>query len=121
MSEPKRLLCLVSKGCHDRSQRSNQLKALSWFNSRAVPHVVIDGMDPNQRERRTKLFNISGISGNYPQFFFEYEDGTINFFGSFDKIDQLNETSSLPADVLAQHPEVETWDKSFSSCVESFS
>lgn len=121
MSDPKKLICLVSMGCHDRTQSSNQEKALSWFASRKVPHTIVDGMDGEQRDRRNKLFDISGIRGNYPQFFFEYEDGTINFFGSFDKIDQLNETSSLPADVLAQHPEVETWDKSFSSCVESFS
>ena len=120
LSEPKKLLCLVSKGCHDRSQVTNQLKALSWFNSRAVPHIVIDGMDPNQRERRTRLFNISGVQGNYPQFFFEFQDGTINFLGGFDKIESLNETSGLPPEVLAQHPELETWDKVFGSVIESF-
>ena len=112
---------MISRGCHDRTQSSNQEKALFWFATRKVPHTIVDGMDGEQRDRRNKLFDISGIRGNYPQFFFEFQDGSINFFGNFDKIEQLNETSSLPAEVLAQHPEVETWDKSFGSCVESFS
>eukprot|EP00578_Thalassiosira_sp_NH16_P008162 CAMPEP_0181109716 /NCGR_PEP_ID=MMETSP1071-20121207/18325_1 /TAXON_ID=35127 /ORGANISM="Thalassiosira sp., Strain NH16" /LENGTH=122 /DNA_ID=CAMNT_0023193431 /DNA_START=279 /DNA_END=647 /DNA_ORIENTATION=+ len=120
MSEPKKLICLVSHGVHDRKQADNQSKALDWFGTRKVPHTVVDGMDPNQRERRNKLFEISGVRGNYPQFFFEFEDGTIHLLGNFDKIDDLNETSGLPPDVLAQHPEIETWEKVFGSVVESF-
>ena len=57
---------------------------------------------------------------DYPQFFFEFQDGTINFLGDFDKIDSLNETTGLSAEILAQHPEIETWDKVFNSVVESF-
>ncbi|KAL7541519.1 hypothetical protein ACHAWF_006976 [Thalassiosira exigua] len=121
MSDPKKLLCLISKGCHDRTQSANQSKALDWFVSRNVPHTVIDGMDPEQRETRNKLFNLSGVRGNYPQFFFEFQDGAINFMGNFDKIESINETSGLPQEILAQHPELETWEKVFGSVVESFS
>mmetsp|Transcript_26289 Transcript_26289/g.55900 ORF Transcript_26289/g.55900 Transcript_26289/m.55900 type:complete len:122 (+) Transcript_26289:382-747(+) len=120
MSEPKKLLCLISRGCHDRAQSSNQSKAQHWFITRKVPHTVIDGMDPDQREVRNKLFNLSGVRGNYPQFFFEFEDGTIHFMGNFEKVEDLNETTGLPAEVLAQHPDLETWDKMFGSVVESF-
>mmetsp|Transcript_32455 Transcript_32455/g.59860 ORF Transcript_32455/g.59860 Transcript_32455/m.59860 type:complete len:154 (+) Transcript_32455:320-781(+) len=120
MSEPKILICLISRGVHDRVQSSNQTKAQDWFHTRKVPHTVIDGMDPAQREIRNKLFEISGIRGNYPQFFFEFEDGAINFLGNFDKVDDLNETTGLPAEILAQHPDLETWDKMFGSVVESF-
>jgi len=120
MSDPKKLLCLVSRGCHDRTQSSNQNKALDWLACRKVPHTIIDGNSPEQREERNILFGISGIRGNYPQFFFELEDGTINFFGPFEKIHILNETNGLPSEVLAQHPELETWDKIFGSVVESF-
>ena len=120
MSNPKKLLCLISKGCHDRTQSSNQEKALNWFINRHVPHNIIDGMDPEQREMRNRLFDISGIRGNYPQFFFEFQDGTINYMGDFEKVHVLNETSGLPAEILAQHPGMETWDKMFGSVVESF-
>jgi len=120
MSDPKKLVCLISRGCHDRTQSSNQSKAQDWFTARAVPYSTVDGMDLAQREIRNKLFEISGVRGNYPQFFFEFQDGTINFLGNFAKIDDLNETNNLPSDVLAQHPELETWDKMFGSVVESF-
>jgi hypothetical protein len=120
MGDPKKLICLVSKGCHDRVQTANQSRALNWLASRKVPHTIVDGMDPEQREERDKLFEISAIRGNYPQFFFEFQDGQINFFGNFDKIETLNETSGLPLEMLAQHPELETWGKMFGSVVESF-
>lgn len=120
MSDPKILLCLVSRGCHDRTQSANQSKSLHWLASRKVPHTVIDGNDPEQRERRNKLFEISGVRANYPQFFFEFQEGTINFLGNFEKLDSLNETKGLPAEVLAQHPELETWEKQFGSVVEYF-
>ena len=73
-------------------------------------------MDPEQREVRNKLFGISGIRGNYPQFFFELEDGTLNFFGNFEKIEELNETNDIPKELLDQHPEIATWDKVFKDC-----
>mmetsp|Transcript_12120 Transcript_12120/g.21003 ORF Transcript_12120/g.21003 Transcript_12120/m.21003 type:complete len:153 (-) Transcript_12120:1407-1865(-) len=120
MSEPKKLICLISNGCHDRTQSSNQSKSMDWLNSWRVPYTIIDGMDPKQRDIRNRLFNFSGVRGNYPQFFFEFQDGTIDFLGNFERIEILNETAGLPQNVLARHPEIETWDKMFGSVVESF-
>ena len=120
MNDPKKLICLISQGCPDRTQSSNQENATNWLSARSVPYTIIDGMDPDQREERNILFGISGIRGNYPQFFFEHPDGTFTFLGSFDKIEMLNETNGLPHEVLAQHPELETWDKVFGSVVDSF-
>lgn len=120
LSDHKKLICLVSKGCHDRQQSANQSRVLDWLTSRKVPHTIVDGMDLDQREKRDKLFEISGVRGNYPQFFFELRDGHISFFGNFNKIDELNETSGLPPDLLAQHHGLETWEKVFGCVVESF-
>lgn len=120
MSDPKRLICLVSRGCHDRQQSANQSRALDWLASRKVPHKIVDGNDSEQLDERNKLFEISGIRGNYPQFFFEVSDGQINYFGNFDKVEELNETSGLPPELLALHPGLETWEKVFGSVVESF-
>lgn len=119
-AEPKKLIALISRGCHDRTQSSNQSNALSWLSIRGVPHVIVDGMDPEQRPVRNELFGISGIRANYPQFFFQNAEGVISFLGSFDRIEMLNETSGLPPEVLVQHPELETWDKVFGSVVDSF-
>lgn len=99
---------------------TNQSRALDWLSTRGVPHRIVDGNDIDQRDERNHLFEISGIRGNYPQFFFEWQDRTINFFGSFDKIEALNETTGLPPEILTQHPELETWEKVFGSVVESF-
>jgi len=64
MSDPKKLIILISNGCHDRTQSANQEKALHWFTSKKVPHEVCDGMDPEQIERRNKLFAVSGVRGS---------------------------------------------------------
>lgn len=92
---------------------------MDWFHSRNVPYTLVDGNDSNQREIRNELFEVSGVRGNYPQFFFEHKDGSRSYF-NFDRLESLNETSGLPPEVLAQHPELETWDKVFGSVVESF-
>mmetsp|Transcript_2146 Transcript_2146/g.4624 ORF Transcript_2146/g.4624 Transcript_2146/m.4624 type:complete len:173 (-) Transcript_2146:229-747(-) len=119
-SEQKKLIVLISQGCHDRTQSANQSKALDWLNSKNVPHSIVDGMDPNQRERRNQLFEISGVRGNYPQFFFENKDGEMIYF-DFERLEGWNETNGLSAEILAQHPELETWGKVFGNVVESFS
>ena len=118
-SEPKKLIVLISRGCHDRTQSANQSKALDWFNSRNVPYEIVDGMDANQRERRNELFDVSEVRGNYPQFFFEHKEGTLVYF-NFERLESLMETSGFPPDMLAQHPELETWDKVFGNVVEAF-
>ncbi len=120
IKEQKKLICLVSQGCHDRTQETNQSMALRWFNSKHIPYTIVDGMDPNQRQKRNQLFDISGLRGNYPQFFFEYQNGTIQYLGNFSKLERLNESSNLPSEVLSRHVQIETWDKMFGSVVASF-
>jgi hypothetical protein len=71
--------------------------------------------------RRNALFEISDIRGNYPQFFFENEDGSITFYGKWEKVQDLNETRDLPEEILQQFPDMETWDRVFGNLVESFS
>lgn len=70
---------------------------------------------------RNELFAISGIRGNYPQFFFVHSNGATSYIGNYDKIEEINEASSLPDEVLEQHPEIQTWEKVFGDVVESFS
>ena len=131
LKEQKKLICLVSQGCHDRAQETNQSVALRWFNSKQIPYTTVDGMDPNQRQKRNELFDISGLRGNYPtnggsqrilypQFFFEYQNGTIQYLGNFSTLERLNESSNLPLEVLSRHVEIDTFDKIFGSVVASF-
>ena len=117
----KILVCLVSQGVNNRTQEANQSVALRWFNSKQIPYITVDGMDPNQRRKRDELFEISGLRGNYPQFFFLYENGTVQYLGNFNTLERLNESSNLPLEVLSRHVEIETFDKIFGSVVASFS
>ena len=71
--------------------------------------------------RRNELFGISGIRANYPQFFFLHQDGSSHFIGSWSEIENVNETSNLPKDILEANPHILTWDKVFGNVVDSFS
>lgn len=71
--------------------------------------------------RRNELFEISGIRGNYPQFFVAFKDGSTKFLGDYHKIVLLNDNSGLPDDFLASHPEIETWESVLGNVVSSFS
>ena len=120
----KRLICLLSNGVADRTQAHRQLQALNILQVRQTPHEVVDGMDPAQRHIRDELFRISGVRGNYPQFFVERQvdngyGGTIRsveFWGNYDTFENLNEVDSLPPHLLLANPEVETWDNVFGDC-----
>ncbi len=82
---------------------------VSWvmrLPSRRVPAVVVC-------VRRNELFLISGIRGCYPQFFFVQADGTITYFGNWDKLEAINEASSLPDDILEANPQIMTWGEVF--------
>lgn len=55
MAEPQILIVLVSNGVSDRTQASNQSRARTLLQSKGTPHVEVDGMDPNQKERCVTL------------------------------------------------------------------
>lgn len=98
----KRLVVLVSKGVSDRTQKTNQQRALSILNARKTPYEEVDGMDSTQKERREMLFGVSKIRGNYPQFFLACSTGrgsmneTTTYLGNFQWLHELNDTFDLP-------------------------
>jgi len=118
--DKKIFVCLVSNGVSDHQQKTRQSRALTILQAKHLPFVEVDGMNPEHRESRDELFSISGIRGNYPQFFFVHSNGATSYFGNYDTLEELNETSSLPKDVLDAHPDFETWDKAFRDVVDSF-
>lgn len=86
-----RLTVLISNGVHDYYQASNQRSALSLLGNLGIPHDVVDGMDPSQKEKRDMLFEISGIRGNYPQLFLTTQFGKENrFLGGYDWLHDID-------------------------------
>ena len=79
-----------------------------------LPQTVfqIDGAEPENKEIRTKLFAISGLRAKYPQCFIN-NNGTYEFIGQWEAIETLEECDSLPADILASHPEIKTFTRVF--------
>ena len=90
------MVVLISRGVSDRSQASNQSRALSILDARGVPYETVDGMDPSQRREREVLFGVSGVRGNYPQLFFVGGDGEAAYFGGYDRLEAVNEAGGLP-------------------------
>jgi hypothetical protein len=50
MSEQKKLLVLVSKGVSDRTQATNQARALQLFKAKKTPYIEVNGMDPDFKD-----------------------------------------------------------------------
>lgn len=44
---------------------------------------MLDGVDPELRDRRNELFELSGLRGQYPQFFLVSDDSTV-FWGDWE-------------------------------------
>jgi hypothetical protein len=59
--------------------------------------------------RRNELFRMSGIRGNYPQFFLVEKDGSVSFLGDWNRIEGVNDSSGLPEEILDANPEITTW------------
>ena len=61
--------------------------------------------------RRNELFKLSGLRGVYPQFFVLEGEEELEFLGDWEKIEAINDASSLPQEILMNNPSIMTWDK----------
>jgi hypothetical protein len=52
---------------------------------------------------------MSGIRGNYPQFFLVEKDGSVSFLGDWNRIEGVNDASGLPEEILEANPDITTW------------
>jgi hypothetical protein len=62
-------------------------------------------VEPASKAVRTLLFELSGTRA-YPQVFVREADGSYSCIGDFDAVQALNDTDSLPPEVLAANPSV---------------
>ena len=95
-SSNNHLLVLISEGNFNYTQTANQTNALQLLNDLSLSYATIDGMDPNQHTKRNELFDISGIRGNYPQFFLgtnkggEDKEEEYEFLGNYEWLESCN-------------------------------
>lgn len=65
-------------------------------------------MLPENKEARSAMFECGGKRGTYPQVFIKDAAGAYTSVGDFDEVQSLNDTDSLPPDVLAANPTVKS-------------
>lgn len=49
-NDEKKLLVLISHGVSDRTQATNQSRALTLLKAKNCPYIEVDGMDPELKE-----------------------------------------------------------------------
>ena len=89
------LFSLYPESLNNFQQMSNQRRATTILMARKIDTEFIDGSDPEQKERRNELFSISGKYAMYPQFFIKTHDGSIEYFGDFSELEELNDEGIL--------------------------
>ena len=108
------VLMLWSSTAADAIQQQNQTRLENLLITKKVSFKKIDGSDAELKEKRDECFGISGVRGNYPQCFLENtSDGKIEFVGLWDAIEGMVECNDIPADVIANNPDIKTFDKVF--------
>ena len=90
------LLALVSSSMSGGSaaQTTNQKRALAILEACGVQPEVLDAADSANALVRDELFEMSGIRGNFPQFFLVQGDRT-SFFADFAELEHMNEEGTL--------------------------
>mmetsp|Transcript_872 Transcript_872/g.1158 ORF Transcript_872/g.1158 Transcript_872/m.1158 type:complete len:118 (+) Transcript_872:26-379(+) len=111
MSTGKCIL-LVSSLSTDPIQVVNTRRLQDAIESKKLLYETIDGSMAESKDQRDRLFSKSTIR-KYPQCFIENDGGELEYVGIWDDIESLLDSDSLPADVLAAHPEIKTFTKVF--------
>ncbi|GMH80974.1 hypothetical protein TrVE_jg13330 [Triparma verrucosa] len=118
-SRTNRILLLVSEnGGSTSAQQGNTRRCTDLLAAKKVCYTTVDGADVSQKSVRDRLFGISGVRGNYPQMFVMVEGSMekVEFLGSWEKIEEMNELNDLPEEVLTKNPELVTLDMVFNEC-----
>ena len=84
------------------------------FRGKKIQVEEIDGVDVNNKALRSEMFALSNLRGQYPQVFIR-SGGTLKFVGDAEAVKSLNDCEDIPAEVLRDHPHIETFSKVFAA------
>lgn len=127
--EPSKILILFSSLSSDSAQVANQRRLEDLIKSYKYDFYKVDGASPDQKDFRSKLFDVSKVRGKYPQCFIE-TGGEFEFIGLWDQVQKhvmrillednhlymylcrqmevLADCESLPKEVLEGNLEIKT-------------
>lgn len=91
-----RLVALISEFSGTLKQRTEQERAVSILDAKRISNVEkVDGSSQCNKDRRNRLFDISGERGKYPQFFLQKDPNIIIYLGDFEWLQYMNDIGSL--------------------------
>jgi hypothetical protein len=94
-SDKAQLFVLISRKSLDHSVVANQLYMFTVLGAKRIPYEVLDASDPANADRRDELFALSGHQNKFPQFFLKKDDGSITFWGTWERFVEANEKGKL--------------------------
>ncbi|KAL7578772.1 hypothetical protein ACA910_015999 [Epithemia clementina (nom. ined.)] len=97
----RHLLMLMSTQSLSRDQMARQNGARDALESSGIAFYELDGANPNERENRNSLFQLSGKWGQYPQFFLVDTAGTTTFWGTWEDFLRSHSQGRLAQDIAA--------------------
>ena len=89
-------------------------RMIDLFNGKKILVEKVDGAAPEEKELRDQLFLLSEKRGKYPQCFLKRGDidaPQYEFIGTWEQIQDLLESESIPNEFLVLHPEIPTFSK----------
>jgi hypothetical protein len=96
--DPK-LIVLISKFSGTLQQRTKQDRAISILKGKKINNIEeVDGSAPINKDLRNLLFGISGVRGDYPQFFLLNDQDNVTYLGNFDWLEYMNDIGSFTND-----------------------
>lgn len=94
-------MVLTSSTVSIADQKSQIAQLMQLLNGNRVVFTEVDCSLEENKETRDRYFKASGIRGNFPQVFLEDADGgNVAYIGSFKEIQELNEMSDVPEDII---------------------
>ncbi|CAB9504770.1 expressed unknown protein [Seminavis robusta] len=104
-----RIMVLVSTMSGSRRQLSRQERSIAMLEALGIPFETMNCAMQEFTNQRDNYFEISGVQGDYPQFFL-ITGGTKEaaYLGQFDDMQACNEKSNLPKESIKDSDA--TWD-----------
>lgn len=107
------VIVLVSSITANPIQEVAQRNMLTTFKGKKIKVEEVDGVLPENKERRSAMFAKSGLTGKYPQVFIKYGDD-LEFVGDAEKFNELCELQEMPKEILDANPDIVTFSQVFS-------
>ena len=97
------IVVLLSNLYGTRQQRPRQQRALLILKGKNIFNIEeIDGSTSFNKDRRNRLFEVSGFWGKYPQFFLQQGENNVIYLGDYDWVEYMNDAGSLTNETMSQ-------------------